>query len=402
MRMLVHTMADTDDLHVSVVLPAGGTGERFGSSTPKQFCPVLDRPIILYTIQNFHTLSYVKHIAVVVSQPYIDYMEELVESHCYNKVMVVRGAHTRHRSIYNGVKSLKSVLEPSDVVIIHDAVRLFVGESIIHEVAKAAKETGAAGVHRPLISTVIASDGCGYLEESLDRIKYRASEMPQGFIFSVILSAYEKATDDDFDFGTECLHLALKYAGTKARLVEGPTNLWKVTLRKDIYAAEGILKENEMHVQVAGCCDTELVTCLQRDLGARHLKVAVCDSQETCDLVDTNCTVYYHTQFDCDAITKYTENLIKEQKKDCHVHLRPFMDKVIVHVIMVGDVMDCCRNVREVVQGNSKCWRKKNLLVYFVLSELKTKMAVVSEMVASVIWTRDPVMHGQTYMALDL
>lgn len=395
-------MADTDELPISIVLPAGGTGERFGNSMPKQFCSVLDRPIILYTIHNFHTLSFVKHIVVVVSQGYVDYIEELVESHGYNKVMVVRGAQTRHRSIYNGIKALKSVLEPSDVVLIHDAVRLFVDESVIQEVAEASKETGAAGVHRPLISTVISPDDCGYLEESLDRNKYRASEMPQGFIFSVILSAYEKATDYDFDYGTECLHLALKYAGTKARLIEGPHNLWKVTLRKDIYAAEGILKENEMQVQVVGCSDTELVTCLQRDLGDRHLKVTVCESKETCDLVDTNCTIYYHTQFDSDAVTDITENLIKEQKKDCHTSLRPFMDKVVVHVIMSDDVIGCCRKGREVMQENSKSWRKKHLLVYVVLCEMKTKKATISEMVTSILWTRDPVMHGQTYMALDV
>ncbi|OWF49934.1 isoprenoid synthase domain-containing protein-like [Mizuhopecten yessoensis] len=395
-------MSDTDDVSVSVVLPAGGTGERFGSSMPKQFCPVMDRPIILYTLHEFHRLSCVKHIVVVVSQPYMDYMEELVESHGYSKIMVVRGAQTRHRSIYNGVKTLKSVLEPSDVVIIHDAVRLFIDASTIQEVAKASKETGAAGVHRPLISTVISSDGCGYLEESLDRNRYCASEMPQGFIFSVILSAYEKATDHDFDFGTECLHLALKYAGTKARLIEGPHNLWKVTLRKDLYAAEGMLKENELQVQVVGCCDRDLVTHLQQDFAARHLKMTVCDSMETCDLVDTNCTVYYYTQFDCDVITEYTENHHEEQKKDGIVARTPFMDKVIVHVIRSEDkVMDCCRKVREAMQGKTKSWRKKHLLVYFVLSETKASVAVVSEMVASVIWTRDPVMAGQTYMAFD-
>ncbi|XP_060081255.1 D-ribitol-5-phosphate cytidylyltransferase-like [Ylistrum balloti] len=395
-------MADRDNIHVSVVLPAGGTGERFGSSLPKQFCRLLDRPIILYTLQEFHKLSCVNHIVVVVSQPYVDYLEELVESHGYTKVMVVRGAHTRHRSINNGVKTLKSVLEPSDVVIIHDAVRLFVGESVIQDVAKAARETGAAGVHRPLISTVIASDECGYLEESLDRSRYHASEMPQGFIFSVILSAYEKATEHDFDFGTECLQLALKYTSTKARLIEGPSNLWKVTLRKDLYAAEGMLKENEMQVQVVGCCDRDLVTCLEQELGARHLKVTICDSLETCDLVDVNCTVYYHTQFDSDVITDYTENLVREQKKSSLAPLTPFLDKVIVHVIQLEDEMvNCFKKIKNIVQRNCQSWRKKHLLVYFVLNETNTSVTVVSKMVASIVWTRDPVMAGQIYMSFD-
>ena len=38
---------------VSVVLPAGGTGERTGLVTPKQFYTFLNRPLISYTIQAF-------------------------------------------------------------------------------------------------------------------------------------------------------------------------------------------------------------------------------------------------------------------------------------------------------------------------------------------------------------
>lgn len=41
------------DFPVSVVLPAGGTGERTGLQTPKQFCTFLGRPLISYTIQAF-------------------------------------------------------------------------------------------------------------------------------------------------------------------------------------------------------------------------------------------------------------------------------------------------------------------------------------------------------------
>lgn len=41
------------DFPVAVVLPAGGSGERMGLPTPKQFCTILNRPLISYTIQAF-------------------------------------------------------------------------------------------------------------------------------------------------------------------------------------------------------------------------------------------------------------------------------------------------------------------------------------------------------------
>lgn len=50
----------------------------------------------------------------------------------------------------------------------------------------------AAGAIRPLVSTVIATTSEGYLDHSLERAKYRASEMPQGFTYDVISQAYQR------------------------------------------------------------------------------------------------------------------------------------------------------------------------------------------------------------------
>lgn len=50
----------------------------------------------------------------------------------------------------------------------------------------------AAGAIRPLVSTVIASAADGCLDHSLERAKYRASEMPQAFLFDIIYQAYQQ------------------------------------------------------------------------------------------------------------------------------------------------------------------------------------------------------------------
>ena len=43
-----------------------------------------------------------------------------------------------------------------------------------------------------MVSTVIGTDMDGFLDHSLERIKYRASEMPQAFQYSLIRAAYDK------------------------------------------------------------------------------------------------------------------------------------------------------------------------------------------------------------------
>ncbi|NXN22085.1 ISPD cytidylyltransferase, partial [Nycticryphes semicollaris] len=235
---------------VAAVLPAGGSGERLGGATPKQFCAVQGRPLVSYTVRAMERIDWISNIIVVVSSENIEKMKSIIEKYGHKRVVVVQGGVTRHRSIFNGLKVFAEnefsdhLLQKPEVVIIHDAVRPFVEEDILSKVVMAAKEHGAAGAIRPLVSTVIASAADGSLDHSLERARYRASEMPQAFLFDIIYEAYQKCTDYDLDYGTECLHLALKYCETNAKLVEGTADLWKVTYKRDLYAAESIIKDN--------------------------------------------------------------------------------------------------------------------------------------------------------------
>ncbi|KAJ4930892.1 hypothetical protein JOQ06_025195 [Pogonophryne albipinna] len=271
------------DFPVSVVLPAGGTGERTGLQTPKQFCLFMGRPLISYTIQAFERVSWIQSIVVVVAREHMDLMTDIVQQFQHTKVRVVPGGSTRHRSIYNGVLALgeegRPVVDKLKVVLIHDAVRPFVEEDFLYKIAMAAKEQGAAGAIRPLVSTVIATTSEGYLDHSLERAKYRASEMPQGFTYDVIYQAYQKCSESDFEFGTECLHLVLQYCGTNAKLIQGPPTLWKVTYKRDLAAAESIIKDT---LSRSACAITggsaqavTLAGALQKAVGALNMELAV-------------------------------------------------------------------------------------------------------------------------------
>ncbi|XP_069915674.1 D-ribitol-5-phosphate cytidylyltransferase isoform X1 [Oryctolagus cuniculus] len=233
---------------VAAVLPAGGCGERMGVGTPKQFCPILERPLISYTLQALERVCWIKDIVVAVTAENMGVMERIVQKYQHTRVSLAEAGVTRHRSIFNGLKALAEdepgcKLSKPQVVIIHDAVRPFVEEDILLQVALAAEEHGAAGAIRPLVSTVISASADGCLDHSLERATHRASEMPQAFLFDVIYEAYQQCSDYDLEFGTECLQLALKYSDTKAKLVEGSPDLWKVTYKRDLSAAESIIKE---------------------------------------------------------------------------------------------------------------------------------------------------------------
>ncbi|XP_060012116.1 D-ribitol-5-phosphate cytidylyltransferase isoform X2 [Lagenorhynchus albirostris] len=211
---------------VAAVLPAGGSGERMGVPTPKQFCPILERPLISYTLQALERVSWIKDIVVAVTGENMEAMKCIIQRYHHKGISLVESGVTRHRSIFNGLKALAEDqpncrLSKPEVVIIHDAVRPFVEEDVLLKVVTAAKEHGAAGAIRPLVSTVISPSVDGCLDHSLERARHRASEMPQAFLFDVIYEAYQQ-----------------------------------VTYKRDLYAAESIIKER-ISQQICVVMDTK-------------------------------------------------------------------------------------------------------------------------------------------------
>ncbi|XP_053409101.1 D-ribitol-5-phosphate cytidylyltransferase-like [Mercenaria mercenaria] len=386
----------TVDFDVSVVLPAGGCGERFGCDLPKQYSLLIDQPVILHTIKAFHRITWIKRIAVVVNAKFLSYMDQLVLDNKLDKVVVVKGCTTRHRSIYAGVKILAKDVDMSSVVIIHDAVRPFIDEKVIQKIAVYARSFGAAGVTRPLVSTVISADDEGLLRESLDRSRYCASEMPQGFQLSVIKTAYEKSDDHDFDYGTECLLLAMKYTGTRAKLLTGPDNLWKVTYRKDLYAAEAIVKEQNVTVQVnfTSCqVNKDLKEAIFSKCRSKSLAVKENTGLES---VICNSVVFIYSNFSTSAIFKNTK-CVQTSAVDSDITMTTPLRSCVVHVydgnlLDKDDIFIFMKTVSEAMENIP------DILIFGILHFNVGDYNKLSDMVTSLVWNRDPTMCGQTFV----
>jgi len=50
-----------------VFIPAAGIGVRVGSSLPKQYMPLLGKPMLMHVLKTFIEIPIVSHIFVVVS-----------------------------------------------------------------------------------------------------------------------------------------------------------------------------------------------------------------------------------------------------------------------------------------------------------------------------------------------
>ena len=98
-------------MNIAVIL-AGGVGSRVGAEMPKQFVKVLDKPVLVYTIEAFQRHEEIDAIEVVCIASHRDYLEELITCYQLDKVKwIVNGGATFQESVMNGIDGLKDECE---------------------------------------------------------------------------------------------------------------------------------------------------------------------------------------------------------------------------------------------------------------------------------------------------
>ncbi|GAB6022485.1 hypothetical protein CHUAL_006593 [Chamberlinius hualienensis] len=389
---------------VSVILPAAGCGMRYGSSKPKQFCMVLGKPLICHTIQSFERIPWVKKIVVVTALDCIELMREIVEENGYHFCDVVAGGVSRHQSISAGVKALTHSDMIPDIVVVHDGVRPLVPIDVLKEVVIAAKKHGAAGAIRPLTSTVVSKNGENYMEQSLDRSAYYASEMPQAFQYNVLKTAYEKCSEHDLINGTECLQLVLKYAGVKAKLIDGTPDLWKVTYKKDIFAAEGMLKEQSNHILiVTDHVQSSLVETIQKSLDTKSSKVTVCNSKirEPGDYREYSNIIFLHFDKSLEDIVpsggKLEENLSASCSDDVQgvtIHVLTYTKEPFPEMSRFQSAYAAAKKIANVKRRPFTCCH----IIWNVELMNHNRDTKISNMITDLIESRSLAFHGQLFL----
>src|SRR5258706_6708344 len=124
-------------------MPAAGYGRRMGNNLKKQFLELDGKPILLRTLEHFQASRLIDVIAVAVSPDAIHEVQNLVKQSGISKVRyIVPGGEERQDSVWNGLEAIRSG-EPG-TVLVHDAVRPFIDETLIERVLTAAARHGAA------------------------------------------------------------------------------------------------------------------------------------------------------------------------------------------------------------------------------------------------------------------
>ena len=218
-------------MKVSAIIPAAGSGERFGEE--KQFKLLSGRPLFFHTLKLFLQSDYIDEIIVAVPSANVDSTHRDVLSMSAGKpVKVVAGGTRRQDSVKNGI----DVSDPhSTLVCIHDAARPFVTEDLIQRSISACEFADGAVVGIPSKDTVKFSEN-GLVKETLDREKIWLAQTPQCFHKNKLIQALYYAETENLT-GTDESAL-MEAMGFSIKLVEGDSNNFKITTKDDWIRAE--------------------------------------------------------------------------------------------------------------------------------------------------------------------
>ena len=227
---------------VAVVL-AGGSGERFGTSVPKQLLPFAGRPLLEHSVAAFDEAPAVDSVLVVMAASHAGQAREVLAAGGYRKLAgVIPGGMTRVESTRRAIGELGDECD----VLFHDAARPLVDQQIIAACVTALAEHRAVGVAVPSSDTIaLVSEGIMVAmprRDSLVRL-----QTPQGFRLSIIRRAHELAAADT-RFGelpaTDDCGIVLRYLpDVRVHIVPGNERNLKITYPRDLAVAEALLRD---------------------------------------------------------------------------------------------------------------------------------------------------------------
>lgn len=116
-------------MSVAAIIVAGGEGQRFGDSTPKQFLDLAGRPLLLHSVATIGAWAAIDSVVVVLPSEVPDHISNALSD--LKVTSLTTGGRTRQASVSEGSMCLPP---DADLVMVHDGVRPLVGHDLLERV----------------------------------------------------------------------------------------------------------------------------------------------------------------------------------------------------------------------------------------------------------------------------
>ena len=222
------------------LVPAAGSGSRFGGACPKQYLQLEGHPLMWVALATLDAVESIDQVALVIS-PDDEWFDDYDWS-ALTKLSVHRvGGATRAESVRQGLAAL--ALAADDWVLVHDAARCCLSVSMVEKLLAALIDDPVGGLLAlPVPDTVKRADSEGRIAATLPRHGLWLAQTPQMFRAECLSMALSGDVSDSVTDEASALELM----GLKPRLVEGDASNFKVTWPRDLLLARAILESRKV------------------------------------------------------------------------------------------------------------------------------------------------------------
>jgi len=219
------------------IVPAAGSGSRFGAEQPKQYLSLLGRPLIYHTLAALVACPEIERVWVVLS-PDDAWWPRYDWSDLGAKLETVRcGGATRAESVTNGLQAAAMVAADDDWILVHDAARPCLSAPMLAALLDELGDDPVGGILAvPVADTLKRADAGQRVAATEPRDGLWQAQTPQMFRYACLSEALAKCSAVTDEAG------AVEALGLKPRLVRGDTTNLKVTYPADLALAAMILR----------------------------------------------------------------------------------------------------------------------------------------------------------------
>src|SRR6266581_646767 len=218
------------------LVPAAGSGSRFGAEVLKQYSPLAGKPMLHHSIGRLLAAPEVEIAFVVLAPGDTEFRSHDWSAFGARLAPLYCGGASRRESVLNGIIAAASLVDPNDWILVHDAVRPCLGKAELRRLMDAAGRDEVGGILAgPVADTLKRADDEQRIAATEPRDGLWRAQTPQMFRHAMLLRAPREAehvTDEAS---------AVEALGYKPKLVEGSTKNLKVTFASDIDIAERLL-----------------------------------------------------------------------------------------------------------------------------------------------------------------
>jgi 2-C-methyl-D-erythritol 4-phosphate cytidylyltransferase len=230
-------------MNIALVI-AGGTGKRTQQEIPKQFINVLDKPILIYTLEGFQNHPDIDAIEVVCLDGWHDILRAYAKQFGITKLRwIVSGGDTGQESIRNGVYRLHGDCDEKDIIVVHDGIRPLIDKAVVSDCIVVCKKYGNGVSSLPYNEQIFRTvDGLTTIEY-IPRETLRRVQTPQAYPLGKLYAADQKAFADKIGIsGSSYTNTMMVELGETLHFAAGSDKNIKITTPDDIELFKAMLK----------------------------------------------------------------------------------------------------------------------------------------------------------------